>query len=182
MNTGCGSRALHFAANNWHTETVAALLADGADFDAGAVNGCTVLHIAGKKGHTKTVKVLLDVGQISRREPTVDGVHFSMCSVVYCMASASPGPDVLKRSLYSWMMAESITRWRRTVDREHFKLPLRIDISKRSGHSWTEEQIYRQRTALQCQHNDTSRPRGWRCRPDHIQSGSNARGNCRWRG
>ena len=54
--------ALHYAADNGHTETVHALINAGAAVDAVDEENATALHVAADNGHTETVHALIDRG------------------------------------------------------------------------------------------------------------------------
>ena len=54
-----GSTPLHLAASNGHSLAIEALLADGADINAGGVGEITPLHLAAQNGHAATIKALL---------------------------------------------------------------------------------------------------------------------------
>ncbi len=58
-STSTGATALMIAAQDGRTETVAKLLAQGADVNAAASDGSTALIIAAQNGHTETVSALL---------------------------------------------------------------------------------------------------------------------------
>jgi ankyrin repeat protein len=63
LQSGGGAwTALHYAANQNHTEVIRRLLGKGADPNVRAVNGVTPLHMAAREGAEKAIEMLLRAG------------------------------------------------------------------------------------------------------------------------
>lgn len=74
--------ALHEAASQGHTESVAILLKAGAALDVADLSGAVALHWAALDGHTETCRQLLaagaDIDAVDDGDPAQTAFHFAL--------------------------------------------------------------------------------------------------------